>query len=897
MSGNKTFKVELLFGNGFSGFLFLLVVMIVFFCLSILHAEQMDNYKEVNRSVVLDEDGILRWQDSGEEVAFFGVNYCLPSGSGYRMVKKVGASLEKTIDNDIYHLTRMGINGLRLSFWGDWENSDVEGNLIDNEHLKMLDYLIYKARQSGLYMLLSPIVGYNSNWPDLINNPDETARGFSSKYPKRSLGIDPNAIKSQINYIDQIVNHVNKFTGVAYKDDSSIFALELVNEPEYPSVKDYSPLIYVNKLVEAARKAGWHKPVIFNVSQNIGTKVFVADSNVDGVSFGWYPNDLLTERSLKGNYLINVEDYSLMRDPLFKRKAKLVYEFDAADIPGSYMYPAMARTFRAGGCQFAAMFTYDPLPIASTNIDFQTHYLNFIYTPNRVISLMIASEAFRRLPRLKSYGNYPESNKFDAFYVSYEKDLSEMADDKNFMYSNNTQTKPANLDKLGKIVGCGSSIVVRYDGTGCYFLEKVKKGIWRLELYPDVAYINDFFETPRLDREVSRVIWRKRNMEINLPDLGKEFTVKPVNSGNCFTPEVNDGKFEIKPGIYVLGQNYGSEFTPDSSGAFGRISFNKFVVPEIESKPTIIQHTNPEEITAGKSWQLDIEVISEKDPEGVIVYVRRAYIVNATSKDFYTYPMQMKSGFLYSVEIPAEMMKPGLLEYCISVTENGNTKIFPSGFNSKPTDWNFPQNGIWQTSVVPENSPVVLFDALKDRNDIMFSHSWGGIPRNVDFVTGSEPSKLALRIEVDGFKWEPFDVSCKYELDKEVKARLDDLRDSNTLSIRARSDEDDVLGIALIETDGTAWGTEISITSKWQEIQVELDKLTVVKAAMLPRGWPEVNPYWMRTSEDNKVNKATLEIQNVNAVQFSLGARFYPKTTDGKHTVEIESIKLEGKKL
>ena len=38
-----------------------------------------------------------------------------------------------------------------------------------------------------------------------------------------------------------------------------------------------------------------------------------------------------------------------MRTHVIAHKAKIIYEFDAADIPGSYMYPAMARSFRAAG--------------------------------------------------------------------------------------------------------------------------------------------------------------------------------------------------------------------------------------------------------------------------------------------------------------------------------------------------------------------------------------------------------------------------------------------------------------------------------------------------------------------------------------------------------------------
>jgi len=164
----------------------------------------------------------------------------------------------------------------------------------------------------------------------------------------------------------------------------------------------------------------------------------IRDSMVDGGNFGWYPTELLAGWSLRGNFLPHAEDFSCMLNPALATKAKAVYEFDAADIPGSYMYPAMARTFRTGGAQFAAMFTYDPLAIASSNIEFQTHYLNLVYTPNKAVSFIIAAEAFHNLPRLKSYGKYPENTSFGHFRVSYDQDLSEMVTERKFMYSNAT---------------------------------------------------------------------------------------------------------------------------------------------------------------------------------------------------------------------------------------------------------------------------------------------------------------------------------------------------------------------------------------------------------------------------------------------------------------------------
>src|SRR4051812_5382622 len=82
------------------------------------------------RAVYLDNEGVVRWRDDRNEVALFGANYILPSASDYRAAGYLGADRKKMIDDDMAHFARMGWDGLRLTLWGDWENSDRAGNLI-----------------------------------------------------------------------------------------------------------------------------------------------------------------------------------------------------------------------------------------------------------------------------------------------------------------------------------------------------------------------------------------------------------------------------------------------------------------------------------------------------------------------------------------------------------------------------------------------------------------------------------------------------------------------------------------------------------------------------------------------------------------------------------------------
>lgn len=833
--------------------------------------------QQAERWTNVDKQGVIQWQDNGDEVALFGINYCVPSASAYRMVARVGASYEKTIDDDIAHFVRMGLDGIRLSFWGDWECADANGNLVDNEHLRLLDYLVYKAKENGIYMLFSPIVLYDPRWPDAFDMPID---GFSKVYGKgrgrSKIGTDPNGIKIQANYLSQIMRHVNRYTKLAYKDDPAILGLELVNEPYLPpNVTDY-----INTLAKAVRDTGCKQPLFFNFSQNKTAVADVAKSNVEGVTFGWYPAELLAGRTLRGNFLLNAEDFPMMKDPLIASKAKVVYEFDSADIGGAYMYPAMAREFRIGGGQFAAMFTYDPLPIASSNIEFQTHYLNLIYTPNKAMSFIIASRAFHDLPRLKSYGKYPQDCNFGDFRVSYEQNLSEMVSERAFMYSNDTKTNPPKAQDLEQVAGCGSSPIVSYEGTGCYFLDKLQTGVWRLEVYPDAIIVDDPYSKLRFGREVSRVLCREWPMEINLPDLGGSFAVDAINKENNFHTKAEKGDFIIHPGVYLLKRSDVNAPNPEVSASF--------IAPPEKELPTAVVFEPQSQIASGRDFVVTATVCNSKLPDKVSLNLRQE-----PHRFFAEYPMQRQKGSVYSVKVPADKFKNGLIRYCITVQNGEKVQSFPADVSGKPGDWDFSTENMWETFVADANSPIVLYDVSRDRDKLLFSQYWHGPHYTYNFVEAATAGKLALRFEVESLKSEPQDVSCRYIFGRETDGRLDDFSKFQTLCVRARAVEKATthFGITLMEKDGSNWAAAIPVTQQWNEVCVPLSQFVSAKAAMLPRGWSG-HSYWLSTPTNRGGEGDRLHIENVESLQISIGTRFIQDYNDGPCAIELENVTL-----
>jgi hypothetical protein len=302
----------------------------------------------------------------------------------------------------------------------------------------------------------------------------------------------------------------------------------------------------------AITATGSTKPVFYNVTHGINYAEDYYAAGIDGGTFQWYPTGLGFQKELGGNMLPNVDHYPIPFDDVMKKNgsARIVYEFDAADMASTYMYPAMARSFRSAGMQLATQFSYDATFLAPYNTEYNTHYMNLLYAPRKALSLMICAEVFRNIPLYADYGNYPDNTTFGPFRVSYDEDLAEMITGSKYYYTNNTTTMPPDPDKLEHIAGWGNSPMVEYDGTGAYFLDKIVDGIWSLEVFPDATQIDNLFGRNSPDKKLVELSSEAHTMKINLPNLSRNYIISSLD----FTQQLEYSKrsFSVSPGSYLL---------------------------------------------------------------------------------------------------------------------------------------------------------------------------------------------------------------------------------------------------------------------------------------------------------------------------------------------------------
>ena len=125
--------------------------------------------------IYVDSSGRMRWTSNDDEAYFFGINYSTPFAFSYRALKNKGISHKEIIDLDVQQFKRLGLNAYRIHVW-DREVSDKDGNLLNNEHIELLDYLISRLIENDIYIILTPIAWWGTSWPE----PDIETPGFST---------------------------------------------------------------------------------------------------------------------------------------------------------------------------------------------------------------------------------------------------------------------------------------------------------------------------------------------------------------------------------------------------------------------------------------------------------------------------------------------------------------------------------------------------------------------------------------------------------------------------------------------------------------------------------------------------------------------------------------------
>jgi len=834
---------------------------------------------QTNSNVFVDESGVMRWPDA-TEVKGFGVNYTVPFAHGYRFVKHLGIDPKSAMRNDVYHFSRLGFDLYRLHVW-DTEISDTLGNLIENEHLDAFDFLLKELKDKGFQMVITPIAFWGNGWPER----DEPTPGFSHKYGKDNCLTNPEAIKAQHNYLFQFLNHVNPYTRIAYKDDPAIIAFEVSNEPHHNGeAKEVTE--FIQGMVGAIQKTGNKKPIFYNISHAVHFAEAYFEAGIQGGTFQWYPTGLGYQRELPGNLLPNVNEYNIPFDATIKKYhgAKLVYEFDAPDVAKSYMYPVMARSFREAGIQIATQFAYDPTYSAYANTEYNTHYMNLAYTPQKALSLMISAEVFHQLPMYKNMGTYPQNLIFGNFRVDYKTNLAEYNSENKFLYTNNTDSKPLNESQLKQIAGFGNSVLIEYNGLGAYFLDKIDHGIWRLEVMPDAVAVDNPFGRNSPQKTVTVVNWKAHKMHIQLKDLGSSFDLEAIDRGNTYASKVESASFLIQPGTYILSKKGSSKkWSPDDNWGYNKL--NDFYAPSSNVSKHWFKHEPEIEVSEHAPVTLTAQYISP-------VEVKSMQLSGYLNGKREVFKMEHIGGYSYSATIPELELTAGYLNYNIVVElTDGRYRTYPADKEGLPFDWDFYDRSTYQIRVVPKTNPIYLFNAIKDAD--LLVKQWR---RSFRLVPTEKEGEAEYQMNIEKL-YEPdnenllaepiYDYSFKHFIMDKIEGRKNDLSSMKQLVFKGRSlnGKPCKIQIAFVMDDGATYGSILEIGNELNEYNMSLASLKPIKTVTLPRPYPSFLPYYF-----SYVSSSGFDITKIESIQFSIGPGISENEQNDPHGIAIISL-------
>lgn len=821
--------------------------------------------------IYVDDNGIMRRSDTNAEVSYFGTNYTVPFAHAYRALGYLQKDRKEAIARDVRQMSRLGLNAFRLHLW-EAEIADAEGNLLENEHLDLLDYLIAQLEAESIDIILTAQTNFGNGYPE--RNIDTGA--FTYDFDKCRIHEDPAAQQIQQNYLRQLTSHVNPYTNRSYADDNAIIAMEINNEPCHSGTAA-EVTAYINRMVSAIRGEGFDKPILYNVSHNPDVTAAYYEADIDGTTYQWYPTGLVAGHERKGNFLPYVAEYNIPWEdtiPGYKRMARLVYECDPGDLLYSYMYPAMVRTLRKEGFQWITQFAYDPTDLAGYNTEYQTHYLNLAYTPAKALSMMIAAETARNTHRGENYGIFPNDTTFADVRVSYRQDLSELNTPERFYYTNSTSTSPVEPDKLLHIAGHGSSPAIHYEGTGAYFLDRTEQpGVWRLEIWPDVVLTADPFAKPSLKRRIGEIVYAAHPIFIDIPELHDGFVYTRIDgrkeSDGVSTGHAKGVSMQAEPGVYLLATDRQLLAEIKDSERLRR-----FDAPEATlTSGHILTHTPASYTAQGEDLDIEVKVYGATEPDSIVLFPST---VSFWRTDNPTVKMQRTGDNTYTATIPASQTDRNTIKYAISVYNSNQATTWPGAAEGDPLDWDYTADRWYTTKTLRPDSPIALLNTYSHPEASLLPDGWNSWLRQEE----QDPSRAAAWVYTAMPEHDGKAVIRQYAGDLPGKTPY--LNDKKKINLRAsRLPEGTKIGIT--DKSGLSYTTYLPPTANDGICTVNISDLQPDTTILIPAAYPTFLKREIPTAHNGKA-----DISDIDFIDLII------PTTAGQQTdVEIEGIWLQ----
>lgn len=142
------------------------------------------------------------------------------------------------------HMRRLYVNGVRVvRVWGfsheDWHGFEPQKGVYSEGQFSLFDYVVKSAEANGVKL----IIALENYWNDYGGIKDrlkwegiEVAGGGT--HDQGQFFTNASAVQGFKDYVKYFITRVNHYDGVEYRNDPTILAWELMNEPRYQGFGD-----------------------------------------------------------------------------------------------------------------------------------------------------------------------------------------------------------------------------------------------------------------------------------------------------------------------------------------------------------------------------------------------------------------------------------------------------------------------------------------------------------------------------------------------------------------------------------------------------------------------------------------------------------------------------------
>jgi hypothetical protein len=399
--------------------------------------------------------------------------------------------------------------------------------------------------------------------------------------------------------------------------------------------------------------------------------------------------------------------------------------------------------------------------------------------------------------------------------------------------------------------------VVTYEGTGAYFLDRVRKGVWRLEVYPDQVMVRDPFEQPRPDKVVSRLLYRRWPMTIRLPDLGT-LTVP------------------VSPGVRFLTRK-GSIDRATLPAELNGVGIDEFHVNEPVEYPDLILSLTPREFVYGSATDIRVRVANSSLPDEVLLWLRPA-----GARAFgNSVPMGRLQGNDYHAVVPS--LQAGLYEFVVSSQTGSRISTFPGGIQQAPNQWPFQSDSLWRFRVTPPRTPLRLLDPRSDYSQLSFIRVAEQYRTPFfSIVPGSTSDESALCLSLPDLGADtPQRYAAALYVGDIMAGRATEASHADALEVKSKGGG---FELTLIEKDGTAFSVPVPAAADWADARIPLSTLQHSKSIHIPSPYPGSWNYWRPGPAERTAGLHIADVERIQLTVYAGGA------TGG---VAVESIRLD----